>query len=207
MLWLQPARDWFDGIAPRRPEARPAPAPVQTPVRTQVAPVGPPVPAVAPAATGRPAAVLWAGILTWIGSGLTLAGAVVSGVLLGMDTELLLDEVHRQNPELKSQGVSDDLLVGVSFAMLAGFALWCVAAAVLAFLVLRGVEWARVALIVSAATAAAVFLLCCLLGAFLLAITLVAAVGVVVLLVRPETKAWFASRRGPRPPAGAVPPR
>ena len=132
-----------------------------------------------------------------MGSGLTLLGAVASGVYLGLQPEALLDEVHRQNPDLDSQGVSDDLLIGVSFAMLAGFALWCVATAVVAFFVFRGHEWARITLLVSAAVATAIFLLGSVVGAFLLAITLGTSVGTVVLLVRPEVRAWFRVRRSP----------
>ena len=91
--------------------------------------------------------------------------------------------------------------------MLAGFVAWAVAAAVVAVFVLRGFEWARITLIVSASTAGAVFLLGSVLGAFLLALTLAACAMAVALLVRPEVRAWFVSRRGPQPPAGAAPPR
>jgi hypothetical protein len=227
MLWLQPARDWFDGItrqpAPSRtaPVTAPAAAPVQQPVQQPVAqpvaqPIAQPVqgPIAQPVAavpTRRPSAVTWACIVTWAGSGLTALGAIASGVLLAMEPDVLLDEVHQQNPELAAQGVSDDLLIGVSVAMLAGFVAWAVAAAVIAVFVLRGLEWARITLLVSASTAGAAFLLGTALGAFLLALTLAACVLAVVLLVRPEVRAWFAARRasgsGQQPPAGAAPPR
>lgn len=230
MLWMQPARDWFDGIvrpAPEPTRAAPAPAPPSAAPGTAGTPSTPGTPAVASyAATGtpaavrapvavddRPAAVTWAGILTWVGSGLTLAGTIASGIFLGLQPDVLLDEVRAQNPDLESQGVSDDLLIGVSFAMLVGFALWCAAACVIAYFVVRGHEWARITLIVSAATATAIFLLGTVAGAFLLAITLGTSIATIVLLVRPETRAWFAQRRraaiapGPPPPAGGLPPR
>lgn len=224
MLWMQPARDWFDGIVRPDPEpVRSAPAPTTAPPPQ----VSTPGPAVAPYAatggpyavrapvsvTGRPPAVTWAAILTWVGSGLTLVGTIASGVYLGLQPDVLLDEVRAQNPDLETQGVSDDLLVGVSLAMLAGFALWCAAACVVAFFVVRGHEWARITLIVSAATATAVFLVGTVAGAYLLAITLGAGIATIVLLVRPESRAWFAQRRrpaiapGPPPPAGGFPPR
>lgn len=220
MLWMQPARDWFDGITRPEPEpVRAAPAPQQAappPVAAAAAPYAATAPATARpqvAVTGRPSSVTWAGILTWVGSGLTLAGTIASGIYLGLQPDVLLDEVRAQNPDLESQGVSDDLLVGVSFAMLAGFALWCAAACLIAYFVVRGHEWARITLIVSAATATAVFLLGTVAGAFLLALTLGTSVATIMLLVRPEARAWFAQRRrpaiapGPPPPAGGFPPR
>ncbi|WP_460830022.1 hypothetical protein [Nocardioides hungaricus] len=190
MLWLRPARDWFrdapaqglDG-ATRRPEPEPALAPGTTPAPIQQ-------PAIAVPAR-RPPAVTWACILTWAGSGVTALGVVASGVVLGLQPDVLLEEVRRQNPDLESQGVSDGLLIGVTFAMLGGFVVWALAAATVALFVLRGQEWARVTLLVSAATAAAIFLLGTVVGAFVLALALATSVMTVVLLVRPEVRAWF----------------
>ena len=198
MLWLQPSRDWFDGIT-RQPAPAPAPA-----AAVQAAPARPTV-AVPPVA--RPSAVTWACVLTWVGSGVTTLGAIASGVLLALQPDALLDQVHEQSPELDAQGISDELLIGVTIAMLAGFVAWAVAAAVVAFFVLRGHEWARITLIVSAATAGAVFLLGSVLGAFLLALVLATCAMTVLFLIRPEVRAWSASARGQQPPAGAAPPR
>ena len=214
MLWLQPARDWFDGITRQpAPAPAPAPAPVSTPVSAPSAArvPSPAQPAVAVPPAARPSAVTWACLLTWARSGLTAQGAIASGGLLARQPDVLLDEVHQQNPELDAQGVSDDLLIGVTFTMLAGFVAWAVAAAVVALFVLRGQEWARITLVVSASTAGAVFLIGTVVGAFLLALTLATCAMAVVLLVRPEVRAWFASRRasgpGQQPPVGASPPR
>lgn len=200
MLWLQPARDWFDGTT-RQPAAAPAPAPAPSVPATSSPP------AVTVPSAARPSAVTWACILTWAGSGITAIGAIASGVLLAVQPDVLLDQVHEQNPELDAQGISDDLLIGVTFAMLAGFVAWAVAAAVVAIFVLRGFEWARITLVVSAATAGAVFLLGSVLGAFLLALTLATCAMTVLFLVRPDVRAWFASARGQQPPGGAAPPR
>ncbi|HEU5036756.1 MAG TPA: hypothetical protein VFT70_07120 [Nocardioides sp.] len=198
MLWLQPSRDWFDGVV-----TRPAPA---AQVAPRVAP-GFGAPAPVPMAHVRPAGVAIACVLTWISTGLTALGMVATGVLLAVQPDALLDEVHRQNPELEAQGVSDDLLVGVTFAMIAGIVLWCVSAAVLAILVFRRVEWARIVLVISASTAAALSLIGTAIGAFLLALTLIASVATLALLLRPEVRAWFSARPGPRPPAAPAPPR
>lgn len=217
MLWLQPARDWFDGVT-RQPAAAPTAAPgaVAAPARSDArsdarpdarpdatsdaasraaSGAAPGWPAVAMPTAARPSAVTWACILTWAGSGLTALGAIASGVLLAMQPHVLLDQVQQQNPELEAQGVSDDLLIGLTFAMLAGFVAWAVAAAVVAIFVLRGREWARITLVVSASTAGAVFLLGSVLGAFVLALTLATCAMAVVLLVRPEVRAWFQARR------------
>jgi hypothetical protein len=196
MLWLQPARDWFDGVT-RQAAAVPAAASVPATAQPRA---GVPVPT-APAQP-RPAGVTVACTLTWIATGFTALGMIATGVLLALEPDALLDEVHRQNPELATQGVSDDLLVGVTFAMIAGIVLWCASAAVLAVLVLRRTEWARVVLIVSTATAAALSLIGTAIGAFLLALTLVASVVTLALLLRPEARAWFSRPPGPRPPAG-----
>jgi hypothetical protein len=203
MLWLQPAREWF-GDSPRVAPAAPA-APALPTAPAAPATAAPSVAAAVPSA--RPSGVTVACVLTWMATGLTTLGLVATGVLLAVQPDALLDEVHRQNPELRSEGVSDDLLVGVTFAMIAAMVLWCVSAAVLAVLVLRRSEWARIVLVVSASTAAALSLIGTAIGAFLLALTLVASVATLALLLRPDVRVWFSQRPGQRPPAVPGPPR
>ncbi|GAA1127876.1 hypothetical protein GCM10009606_04400 [Nocardioides aquiterrae] len=201
MLWLQPARDWFGDTPRTAPAAPAAPAPPATLVAA--APSAP----VAATSSARPTGVTVACVLTWMATGLTTLGLVATGVLLALRPETLLDEVHRQNPELRSEGVSDDLLIGVTFALIAAMVLWCVSAAVLAVLVFRRTEWARIVLVVSAGTAAALSLVGTAIGAFLLALTLVASVATLALLLRPDVRQWFSQRPGQRPPAVPGPPR
>ena len=198
MLWLQPARAWF-GDPPR-----PAPAAPSAPAAT-AAPYPGAMPAAMPAA--RPSGVTIACVLTWVATGFTVLGMVATGVLLAVQPGALLDEVHRQNPQLESEGVTDGLLVGVTFAMIAGIVLWCLSAAALAVLVYRRTEWARIVLVVSASTAAALSLIGTAIGAFLLVLTLVASVATLALLMRPEVRSWFSARPGSRPPAAPGPPR
>ncbi len=145
--------------------------------------------------TRRPPAVTIACVLTWLAGGFTALGMVLTGVLLAVDPDAMIAEMHRQNPELARQGVPDGALVGVSLALVAAIVVWCVAAVVLGVLAFRGVPWARVVLIISAAVAAAVSLLGAAMGAFLLALTLIASVVTIALLVRPETQLWFRARR------------
>src|SRR6478609_505305 len=65
----------------------------------------------------------------------------------------MLDEAHRQNPDLAAQGVTDQMLIVATYVLIGGIGLWCVGAAVLAFLVLRRMAWARIVLLVSAPSA------------------------------------------------------
>lgn len=198
MLWLQPSRDWFrepgtTTSAPRTGALAPRmSSPAGTP--TPAAWVPPTTDASAPTGTPRPSAVLRAAVMTWIFSGLTALGLMVTAAVVAVSPDTLLDDVHRRSPDLAEQGISDDLLLGVTFVMIAGLVLWCVASAVLAALVLRGVDWARIVLIIFAALAAVLSLLALIAGAFLLALTLTASVSTILLLVRPDTAAWFRSR-------------
>ena len=64
-------------------------------------------------------------------------------------------------------------------------------------LVLRRVDWARIVLIVSAAACAALCLIGSAVGAFLLVFPLLASVFVIAMLVRPDTRPWFARRDTP----------
>lgn len=189
ILWFQPARSWFDGKPP--PERRTAPAP--TP-----GPAGPPVPApVIAGAPARPAAVLWACVLTWVCTAFVTLGLVASAVALAVSPDLMLDQVHKDNPDLAAQGISDDLLLVATYVMIAGLVLWCVSAAGLAVLVLRRVDWARIVLIVSAATCAVFCLVGSAVGAFVLIFPLLASAFVIVMLMRADTRPWFARRDTP----------
>lgn len=194
ILWLQPARAWFDGTTP--PE-RPAPATVSAPaqVGTSPAPAGS-VPATAYARDDRrPGAVLWACVLTWVATGLTLFGLVASGIVLAVRTDDMLDEAHRQSPDLAAQGVTDQMLVVATYLLIGGIGVWCLAAAVIAFFVLRGAAWARIVLLVSAATASAACLVGAAVGAVALLLPLGASVAAIALLLRSEVGLWFNAPR------------
>lgn len=195
MLWLQPARDWFDGINRPAPEARTAQRAVPP------APMGP-APAVwqtsyvAPPQT-RPTPVVWACVVTWVCSSVAIFGMVAAAIALSLDSDELLRQAREQNPELTKQGVTDELLLGATFAMVGGVVLWCLAAIVLAILVFRRVEWARIVLIVFAATAGVLSLGGTVIGAFLLAIPLIGATATVALLIRSDVRPWFKSEGRP----------
>jgi hypothetical protein len=218
MLWLQPARDWFNGVsAPSRsavaaagsttaPAAGRQPAP---PVAAGPPPAGWPAP-YSPASSGRPGVVVWACVLTWIFSGITALAMAASAVAIAVRPGAMFDEVHRQNPELARQGVTDHLLATATYVMAGFVILWCLSAAVLAVLVWRRVAWARIVLLVCSSCCAALSLLGTVIGAFLLVVPLVASVVVVALLLRTDARPWFdrpTTSTGRTPPAGADPPR
>lgn len=199
MLWLQPSRDWFDGVTREAPTAPTTPPP---PVATgpdrphpgfgQVAPPRPsaPLPGVGTDPQARPAAVAWACVLTWTCSVLAIVMMLVSVVALVADSGLVLDELNRQNPELAAQGVTEQLLRTVTYVMAAVVVIWSAAAILLAALVWRRSDRARRVLVVSA-SAAGVCLLLSTLGQFLLVLPLAACVVTLALLVRPDVRAWF----------------
>lgn len=202
ILWLQPSRAWFNGDP--IPERRTKPAPVPG----APAPVDWPVAAAQPSEAPRPPAVLWACVLTWICTGLVTLGLLASAVALAVSPDLMLDQVHKDNPDLAAEGISDDVLIVATYVMVAVLVLWCVSAAVLAVLVFRRVDWARIVLIVSAATCAVFCLVGSAVGAFLLVGPLLASVFCIGMLLRADTRPWFAPRAtppGPPPPGAGGP--
>jgi hypothetical protein len=210
ILWLQPARSWFVGKpAPARrtatatpPATPPAAAPLAPPPVPGSAVFAGPAPTPAPApsparVSGRPPTVLWACLLTWVCTGLVTLGLLASAVVLAVSPDLMLDQVHQDNPDLAAEGISDDMLIVVTYLMIAGLVAWCVSAAVLAVLVFRRVDWARIVLLVSAAVCGVFCLVGTAVGAFLLLVPLLACVFVIGMLLRADTRPWFARRDTP----------
>ena len=212
MLGLQPARDWFAGREPAagRPEAPAPPRPVWPPQPWDRGPRSGPAagqgsgegPGGAPAehlprlATDpdvRPPALAWACGLTWVFAGLTVVLMCSSIALLATDPGLVFDELHRQDPQLAAAGLTDDVLRTASFVVGGLLVAWSLAALVLGVLAWRRVRWARVALLVSAA-ASAVGCLLASVGQFVMLLPLTASVVTLVLLVRPDVRAWFDRR-------------
>jgi hypothetical protein len=70
---------------------------------------------------------------------------------------------------------------------------WSVAAIALAVLAWRRVRWAWIGLTISAGIAGGLCLLV-IVGAFVFAVPLAACGATVALLLRPESRAWFADR-------------
>jgi hypothetical protein len=211
MLWFQPARDWFEGRAPApRPvaatPARPDPfASSSTASRDPLLDLPPPsapplhptpyASGAAPAsASRRPAAVVWACVLTWAAAGLAATMLVVTMLVVAADPQALFDEVRRQNPDLIEQGMTDGVLRASLFTVGGVVIVWSAVALALAVLTWRRVRWAAIALTVSAA-AAGLLCLVMLVGSVLMVVPLAACALASSLLLRPEARAWYA---GPR---------
>ncbi len=139
----------------------------------------------------RPAALLWACVLTWVFAGLAIAVLAGSVAVLARSPHLVLDKMHEQNPELASQGVSDHLVIVVGFVTCGVFVVWSVAAAVFAVLAFRGRRLGWSALTVSTGGVAVVCLLGAI-GSLVVLVPLAGAVAAISLLVRPEVRGWFA---------------
>lgn len=169
-----PAAPWTSG----------APAPWAPPPTSRYG-----VPA-ADADRARPAALVWACVLTWIFTALAAAVFVTSVVVLAQNPDLVLDKMHEQNPDLASQGVSDHLILVVCYVTCIALAVWSVVAAVLAVLAFRRRRLALYALLVSAA-GAAVFCLLGVLGSLIVLVPLAATLVTIGCLVRPDVRAWF----------------
>jgi hypothetical protein len=162
------------------------PPPVWAPPPTSAYGVG--VPPARPAT--RPGALLGACLVTWTVTGLALLTLLGSIAVLATDSGYVLDSMHRQNPGLADQGVSDHAILVTAFVMCGLFVLWAVAALVVAAFCFRGRRWAWYALLVFAAGLAAFSLLGAI-ASLLMLLPLAAGILVVVLLVRPEVRAWM----------------
>jgi hypothetical protein len=162
-----------------------------------VSPTGPSAYAaspVRPAGPSRPAALMWACALAWAGSAVVFVVMLVSVALVLAAPDLLMDELYRQNPELRSDGISPDTLR--STVLFAGSLLvvWSVVATVLAAYAWRGRPWAWTALLVSASSASVLCLLAAL-GSPAMLVPLMLCATTVPLLLRPDVRA-FVRRQG-----------
>ena len=136
----------------------------------------------------RPGTVTAAGIITIIFSGLSLLlyGFVLIALLVAQDE--VLDEIESQ-PGFEDAGISANDALGVVVGIVGVFALWCLIALVLGFLVLRRSNGARITLVVSSAVTALISLLG--IGSGVSALTLIAAIAVIVLLFTGGAGDWF----------------
>jgi len=182
MLWLQPAKDWFDGVTPAPPAQRPLPA--------VGAPAPPPSgPAPAHPVASRPSSVTAACILTWVTCGLAVCVMGLTVLVLLVAPDLVFDEVRRQDPDFGTGGVSEGDVRRAAFIGSAIAGVWCGAAIGLAVATFQGFRWGWVALLVST-VAAGIASSLLMLGSMVLVVPLVAAAVTTGLLIRPESRAW-----------------
>lgn len=198
MLWLQPAKDWFNGVTPARPADRSAAAPA-APVRPAgPAGVRPPAAPAAPAArppAARPSSVTAACIVTWVACGLVLGVLGMTLLVLLAAPDLVFDEVRRQDPGFGRDGLSEAEVRQAAFVGGAVAGTWCLAAIGFAVATFNGYRWGWVALVISTVAAGAASALL-MLGSLVMVVPMAAAAVTMGLLLRPESRAWC--RRTPR---------
>jgi hypothetical protein len=212
MLWLAPARHWFSGEDPLataaarvaeqqgRPSApsvgpgNPAPPaeqlPQPPPWTAYGAPVSWPPPARAVAPPRRPSALVAACVITWVCCAIAALVAILLIGVMAADADALIGEMHRQNPQLADQGVSDATLRSAAWAVGIVCLAWSLISGVLGVLAFHRVRWAAIGLICSA-SAVAVF---CLAGSLVspsLAVPGVLAAVAGVLLLQSSVHRWF----------------
>ena len=149
----------------------------------------------------RPPNVMIAAALTWFFAGVTAVAYVVVLAVLLFSKDTLL-EVIRREPQFRDLGISTNDLVAGLWAVSAVVVFWCLAAMVLAFLAVRGHNWARITLVVSAAISLLVGFV-----AFPFSLLhLLAAGATIALLFTGGANDWFARRPGGAPAAYPPPP-
>lgn len=221
LMWSGPSAYWFRGepvpevptrprdrgdqgappLPVRRPGAsRPPEAPGSTltaapPAAPSTDPFAPGAPQ--PVAPRRPDALVWACVLTWAFSVLAAVVMGASAVLVATSPDLVVEEMQRQGNDLGEVGV--DAITETVYLSAAVVVGWSLLASLFAVLAFRGVAWGRSGLLASAAVAAVV----CLLGVVatvVLALPAGAALATVVLLNRPDVRAWCRGTRGQMQP-------
>lgn len=137
----------------------------------------------------RPAAVVTAVVLATAMGALVALVAVLAVIVVGMSPELVMDELERQRPELVADGISMAQLKASTYVSGGVCLALCALALTFAGFTTVGRDWARRGLMLTAAfSAGACFLVS--LSAPVALIPAAAAVATVVLLGRPEARAW-----------------
>ena len=189
------------GETPSWPPPLPAPPPHAAEARPvagfgSTTPVAPPAPTASFPRSGawtptttRPSTVIWACGLTWLFAGLGAIAMVVGLAYLAVSPDSLIADMRDQNPELAEAGLTDRMILAVAFVTGGVLIVWALAAIVLAFLLYRGISWARVVLLVSTGGALGLLALAAL-SQLALMIPFLAAAMTMTFLLRPETAAW-----------------
>ena len=160
------------------------------------APVNPPAPPPPYSTAGawtragtRPPPVIWACTLVWLFAGLSVVVMVAGLAYLAVSPDALIADMRAQNPEIAEAGLTDRMILAVAFVTGGALIVWALAAIVLAFLLYRGIGWARVVLLVSTGGALGLLALASL-SQLVLMVPFLAAAMTLTLLLRPETAAW-----------------
>ncbi|GHJ59440.1 hypothetical protein NOK12_19580 [Nocardioides sp. OK12] len=178
---------------PAYPQQQPGPAPYAgfghpQAERPQAVPGGAP----APGPRRRPAALAWACALTWVGSGLVSLFWLLATLVFVAVPQADFDELLEGQPEAQAQLAAYDWaeVTQSVYVMTAVSVTWSIVAIVLAVLAFRGVAWARLALTVSSAALAGVLFVWGVVWAPAMLLVMVPVAATVVLLLRPDVRAW-----------------
>ena len=172
----------------------------------------------------RPSQVRTVALLTWGFGGLAIVAVIFEAVLFVRAAEATLAQAAQDadsNAILSNVGVPPlDVYLAVGLVFFAGLIMWALAAMAVAWVMLRGHEWARIVLLISAglATGVAAF---AVLGSRVEAIPILIACAVSVqLLMRGDVRRWFSQggftgyaagpptgSPGAPPEGGSAPPR
>ncbi len=134
-------------------------------------------------------------MITWACCAFAALMSLLLVAVLAADADGLLAEMHRQNPALADQGVSDGTLRSASWVTAIVCLLWSVASGLFAVLAFQRRRWAAIALIVSAGVVG----LLCLAGSLVsppLAVPGILAVATAGLLLQPSSQRWLNHRDG-----------
>lgn len=188
-----PAKPSVPPAQEARPAAQPGPhsGPYGAPLPTE--PSASPSHPTAPAPRRRPGALVAACVLTWVSCLLVAGVMLLMSLVMAVARDDLFDEIERQQPSFDLRGMSEAELATGTFVMTAVVVVWCLAAAVVAVLALRGRQWARIALVVSAATATLVLMAASLVNPLLVVLLAVSAT-TIWLLLRADVSTWFSDR-------------
>ncbi|MBJ7357404.1 hypothetical protein, partial [Nocardioides sp.] len=141
----------------------------------------------------RPAALVWACVLAWVGSALVAGIMLLSVAVVLAAPDTLLDEIYRQNPEMRSENLTVTTLRSSVIVVGTLLVAWAAAAATVAVFAWRGRSWAWTALLVSAC-AATVLCLAASLGSPVMLLALLLCAPAIPLLLRPEVRAFATGR-------------
>jgi hypothetical protein len=174
------------------PAPQPGPPAYTAPPAYGVPPAygGPPARPVGPA---RPAALMWACGLAWAGSAIVAVVMLLSVAVVLAAPDTLLDEIYRQNPDLRSDGLTESTLRSSVLVVGVLFVAWAVAASVVAAFAWRGRPWAWTTLLVSACLAAGLCLVAAV-GSPVMLVALLLCAPAIPLLLRPEVRAFVRRR-------------
>lgn len=197
LLWSKPANEWFAGVA-----STPSPSPA----RAQVAATGTPSayslsrPQTGPNTQARPAVVTLGAMVAVVMSSVMFVRLATAGVDTARDADGVLRAKFDADPRLAA--VSFEVIQGMLVAMVIVLALWALAAVILGALSLRGIAWARLALVISASIAGPLSLIATFASSGYLVVAIACMLTIWSLSSAPARQWYAAGKPAPQPLVG-----